>query len=465
LSADNNRLEGLRKKLHIINAETLRAAARSAEEKAQNNELSNPLESKNLIKQALDSERIIQTKWIYSGMADVGKIARLETRLRRMEAIPLWEKTRQCERQAEGYFKAENIELAVDTINEAIKIETNFLENYRDVLNTEFGRIDQLGIRKETFISYPLYKELMTLQNEAEQKEKAEQWDEAEKLWEQAILKQQLIINKNPLSEYANKKNSAEIEKRRNLARTTLAVRKIKADLVETQAKIREKKYDQAIESAKKLLASAQKLEDRNPGVLPNDSPLIQELTFITSRQGMIKIINNAIEGFFIKHPVNKEIKLMRHEVPQSFYEAVMGVNPSAVVRGNLPVESVNYEDTQKFCQQLGWLTGTKIRLPTPEEFIQAAGSFGEKNKSDQAWTFDNTDGLTTRNVATTKTNLYGFYDLIGNVEEWTASPKGNEEALILGGSVNTVTKKEFPQRKALKRERSRTLGFRVVQE
>jgi len=465
LSADNSRLEGLRKKLHIINAETLRTISRQAEEKAQRNEVSNPLESKNLIKQALDSERSIQNKWIYSGMADVGKIARLETRLRRMEATPLWEKTRQCERQAEAYFKAENLELAIDSITEAIKIETNFLENYRDVLNTEFGRIEQLGIRKETFISYPLYKELLALENEAEQKEKNEQWEEAEKIWDQAILKQKLIINKNPLSEYANQKNSAEIEKRRNLARTTLAVRKLKNDLAETQAKIRDKNYDQAIEAAKKLLASAQKLEDKNPGVLPKESPLIQELTFITSRQGMIKIINNAIEGFFIKHPIKKEIKLMRHEVPQSFYEAVMGANPSAVVRGNLPVESVNYEDTQKFCQQLGWLTGTKIRLPTPEEFIQATGNFVEKNKSDQAWTFDNTDGLTTRNVATTKMNNYGFYDLIGNVEEWTNSPKENEEALILGGSVNTVTKNEFPQRKALKRERSRTLGFRVVQE
>jgi hypothetical protein len=465
LSADNSRLEGLRKKLHIINAETLRAISRQAEEKAQKNELINPLESKNLIMKALDSERAIQNKWIYSGMADVGKIARLETRLRRMEATPLWEKTRQCEKQAEEYFKAENLELAIDTITEAIKIETNFLENYRDVLNTEFGRIDQLGIRKETFISYPLYKELMVLEKEAEQKEKNEQWDEAEKLWDQAILKQKLIINKNPLSEYANQKNSAEIEKRRNLARTTLTVRKQKTDLLEIQAKIREKNYDQAIEAAKKLLAAAQKLEDKNPGVLPKESPIIQELTFITSRQGMIKIINNAIEGFFIKHPVKKEIKLMRHEVPQSFYEAVMGVNPSAVVRGNLPVESVNYEDAQKFCQQLGWLTGTKIRLPTSEEFIQAAGDFGEKNKSDQAWMFDNTDGLTTRNVATTKMNSYGFYDLIGNVEEWTHSPKENEEALILGGSVNTVMKKEFPQRKALKRERSRTLGFRVVQE
>ena len=155
----------------------------------------------------------------------------------------------------------------------------------------------------------------------------------------------------------------------------------------------------------------------------------------------------------------------MRQEVAQSFYEAVVGMNPSAVVRGNLPVESVNYEDAQKFCKQLGWLTGKKIRLPTPEEFMQASGDYGEKITQDQAWTFDNTDGLTTRNVATTQANQYGFYDLIGNVEEWTATTPSSEDALILGGSVNTVIKKEFPHRKALKRERSRTLGFRVVQE
>ena len=465
LSGDSNRFEGLRKKLHIINAEILRGISRQAEEKSKKSEVTNPQESKNLLKQALESERAIQSKWIYSGMADVGKIARLETRLRRIEAVPLWEKTREYERQAEEYFKAENIELALDCITEAIKIETNFLENYRDVLNTEFGRIDQLGKRKETFISYPIYKELTALVNDAEKKEKEEQWNEASAIWDEAIVKQKIIINKNPLSEYANQKNNTELEKRRNIARTTLEVRKLKTELVDMQAKIREKKYDQAIEATKKLLDTAQKIEEKSPGVLPIDSPLIQELTFITKRQGMIKIINNAIEGFFIKHPVKNEIKLMRHEVPQSFYEAVVGLNPSAVVRGNLPVESVNYEDTQKFCKQLGWLTGRKTRLPTAEEFMQATGENGEKNKPDQAWTFDNTDGLTTRNVATTQMNRYGFYDLIGNVEEWTDAPQANEEAFILGGSVNTVTKKEFPQRKALKRERSRTLGFRVVQE
>jgi len=465
LSSDNSRLEGLRKKLHVINAEILRGASKQAEEAAQRVETSNPLESKNLIRKALESERAIRDKWIYSGMVDVGKIARLETRLRRLEAAPLWEKTRQCEKQAEEYFKGENVDLAIDSITEAIKIETNFLENYRDVLNTEFNRIDHLGIRKETFISYPFFKELVTLEKAAEQKEKEEQWTEAEKIWNQALDKQKLIINRNPTSEYASRKHNDEIEKRRNIARTTLELRKLISELEENRKKIREKNYDQATEGIKTLLATALKLEEQNPGVLPADSAIIQELTFISSRLGMIKIINNSIESYFIQHPVNKQIKLMRHEVPQSFYEAVVGINPSAVVRGNLPVESVNYEDTQKFCKQLGWLTGTRIRLPTAEEFMQAVGENGEKNKQDQAWTFDNTDGLTTRNVATTQVNRFGFYDLIGNVEEWTATLPNSEEAQILGGSVNTVIKKDFPQRKALKRERSRTLGFRVIQE
>jgi len=465
LSSDNSRLDGLRKKLHIINAEILRASSKQAEENAQKVENTNPLEAKNLLRRALEAEQTIQNKWIYSGMTDVGKIARLDTRLRRLEAIPLWEKTRECEKQAEDYFKAENIELAVDSIKEAIKIENTFLEKYRDVLNTEFSRIDRLGIRKETYLSYPQYKELIITEKNATEKEKEELWEEAVKLWNQAIEQQKQIIIKNPLSEYATQSHSAELEKKRNIARATPEVKKIKNQLEEMRAKIREKKFDQAIEQNKNLLLRAQKIEQDNPGVLPDDSPIIQEVTYISSRQGMMKIINTALEGIMIPHPINKSIKLMRHEVSQSFYEAVVGTNPSAVVKGNLPVESVNYEDAQKFCQQLGWIMGRKTRLPTAEEFMQAAGEIGEKNNQSQAWTFDNTDGLTTRNIATTQANSFGFYDLIGNVEEWVESDVAMPDAPILGGSVNTVVKKDFPKRQAIKRERSRTLGFRVVQE
>ena len=465
LSSDNSRLEGLRKKLHTINAEILRSVSRKAEERAQSIEATNTAEAKILLKKALEAEQTIQQQWVYSGMADIGKISRLDTRLRRMEATPIWKKTRECEKQAEEYFKEENIELAVDSIKEAINLETDFIEKYRDVLNTEFGRVERLSKRKETYNSYPLYKDLMALEKEASAKEKQEQWEEAEKTWNLALEKQKQIMINHPQSEYADQKQNTLLEKKRNIARTTPEVKKIKNELEEIRNKIREKKYDQAIDENKKLLDRAEKIERTNPGVLPEDSPIVQEMAFLARRQGMMKIINDTQEGFFVKHPVNKQIKLMRHEVTQSFYEAVTGVNPSAVVRGNLPVESVNYEDTQKFCQQLGWITARKVRLPTPEEFMQAAEEPGEKNTLNQSWTFDNTDGITTRNVATTQVNKNGFYDLIGNVEEWTETSRAGDEAPILGGCVNTVVKKEFPRRQSLKRERSRTLGFRVVQE
>jgi hypothetical protein len=53
------------------------------------------------------------------------------------------------------------------------------------------------------------------------------------KQWDLAIEKQKQIISTYPLSEYADQKHSAEIEKRRNIARTTPEVIKIKSDLEE----------------------------------------------------------------------------------------------------------------------------------------------------------------------------------------------------------------------------------------
>jgi formylglycine-generating enzyme required for sulfatase activity len=67
--------------------------------------------------------------------------------------------------------------------------------------------------------------------------------------------------------------------------------------------------------------------------------------------------------------------------------------------------------------------------------------------------------------VGTSKPNAAGFFDLIGNVEEWTLAPEGKEAAVVVGGSVNWVPVAGFPQRNAQKRERSRTLGFRFIIE
>src|SRR3990172_328474 len=69
-------------------------------------------------------------------------------------------------------------------------------------------------------------------------------------------------------------------------------------------------------------------------------------------------------------------------EVTQKEWETVMGANPSVSNTGNdYPVDSVEWEDAQKFIGKLNKKTGKKYRLPTEAEWEYAARSEGKKEK------------------------------------------------------------------------------------
>jgi len=65
-------------------------------------------------------------------------------------------------------------------------------------------------------------------------------------------------------------------------------------------------------------------------------------------------------EGRFSDDGPQHEVKLSRGfwlgetPVPQAFWEAVMGGNPSYFKGARRPVECVSWEDCQKFCARLG---------------------------------------------------------------------------------------------------------------
>jgi formylglycine-generating enzyme required for sulfatase activity len=158
---------------------------------------------------------------------------------------------------------------------------------------------------------------------------------------------------------------------------------------------------------------------------------------------------------------ISKPFYLQSTEVTQDQWKRVIGDNPSQFkgCGDECPVETVSWDDVQKFIKKLNEMEETdKYRLPTESEWEYAcrAGttndfSFGDDGDmiSEYAWIRSNSNNRT-HPVGTKKPNPWSLYDMHGNVNEWcqdwsgdyptgpvkdpTGSPKGKSRVLR-GGS------------------------------
>ena len=111
---------------------------------------------------------------------------------------------------------------------------------------------------------------------------------------------------------------------------------------------------------------------------------------------------------------------MAKTEVTQAQWKSVMGDNPSDHEGDDLPVENVNWNVCQKFCEKTG------LSLPTEAEWEYAcrAGSkgpyAGTGRLEDMGW-YDDNSGNKTHPVGQKQPNVWGLYDMHGNVQEWCA--------------------------------------------
>jgi hypothetical protein len=471
LASENARLEALRRRYHVIQAERLRATATEAEEKSTALAKTDHATALSELRRALDAERLIEGRWIFSGYADVGKIARLDTRLRRLEAQPLQEKGRALEASAEAAFKSGQVTEAVRLLGEAIELEQNYVEKYRDVLETEFGRADRLVNRQETMRSDALHREIVAAEATAQAgiaryrtTPSEEHSQAAATAYDRALTLQLKLLQEFPRSAWATATRRTELENLRNQWRSAGALRDISERSAVVAKQLRAGQAAEALGLARELRDKLMRLEADNPGVVPPGDEARRRLEFLCTHEAVLRAVLPTVDQLVLPVP-RTQVRLMKQEVSQGFYSTVMGVNPSAVMRENLPVESVSYADAMAFCEALGWMTGRRVRLPTVAEYTAALGDLSAPPAKATAWTFDNTDGINARPVGLSQPGTTGFHDLLGNVEEWAWAEEKNEAAAVVGGSVHWVPVAGLPLRQALKREKSRTIGFRIVIE
>ncbi len=202
-------------------------------------------------------------------------------------------------------------------------------------------------------------------------------------------------------------------------------------------------------------------------------------------------------------HPVKitKPFYLQTTEVSRGQWKKVMGNNPSYFkdCGDDCPVETVSWNDAQKFIAKLNQMEGTnKYRLPTEAEWEYAcrAGTktlffTGECISTDQANCIGHYPGENCPEgdhhnkpvkVRSFQPNTWGLYDMHGNVWEWcqdwygdypsdlVVDPKGPDRGthrVLRGGSWSNTAAflRSANRRRDLPDYRHEDVGFRVARD
>jgi formylglycine-generating enzyme required for sulfatase activity len=151
-------------------------------------------------------------------------------------------------------------------------------------------------------------------------------------------------------------------------------------------------------------------------------------------------------------HPVHfpRGFWLAQHPVSQAQWRAVIGGNPSRFKGDDRPVDSVSWDDAQKFCQK----TGLRLPRETEWEYACRAGSttpFGTGSGTSlnaQMANFDGTEAYgegkdsfkwlyreKTTPAASFPPNAWGFHDMHGQLWEWCEDAFNASARVLRGGS------------------------------
>ena len=419
------------------------------------------------IKEAISLQRTINESYALSSFSDVNRLAKMNRRLRYLNAYPLYKEILDFESKVDLLEGEEKWVEAGNLLTEVIEKQLYLNSEYRSSDLADGLKLNSLKIKQIKYLSTPLYLQINNLENKADALLDKSKHSNAAALYEDAMRLQDELNESFPESPYSSVVRVNDLRRKNQTADSYELGELINNLNFEIDNDLRRRNVLLAKDKIMRIVDALQRMDEEFPLSSYNDDGFKSKINFLNFIRNDIELIQDRIYANLISVPNEPGVRMLKTEVSQALYSAIIGYNPSRFVGNLMPVESVNWKEANDFCKRLSWVMGLRVRLPKEHEYRSAIGPL--RYVKLEKFVVSSAEEAKLTNLASKEPLGEGFYDLLGNVSEWLFSDGVFENELVkhIGGHfsdrLNTIY--SVPIRRVKRNERSRLIGFRFVVE
>ncbi len=463
----NNRLIKSQSMLQNIDAKEVAERVAQFEKKAESIEKVDSKAALDLYNEAYALQNRINSEFSLSEYKNVQKVASLERKMRMIAAKPLFDESMEAEKAAYDARDKKRWSEAQAGFEKAIEKFIKLSIEYPNTSYVDFARLKRLEQDLDSLKSMPLEASVDSHLSAAKEAEKSGDFMRAADEYVAAAQDQRKLNSLYPKSARASDEAAKEYMRQRDRVYSSRFGAEILSQKYSLDKLLYEASYRDVAEISSNLIRKVERFKSEFKDSTMLSENLALELRYINYMVRDLPQILEYVNKSAVKLDGFGNIRMFATEIPQDFYFKIMQDNPSRVREDKLPVESVLYEDAEKFCQRLSWILGRKVSLPSLEMYKAALGSMKYADLNAISWNITNS-GAKTHSVGTKQPNMKGFYDILGNVSEFVGvkSSSAHETSFkTVGGNAQTQTDSlmDFPVMDVGRNVRSRMTGFRII--
>jgi hypothetical protein len=396
-------------------------------------------------------------------LIDLAREVRLAKIVGDVATGPLRDTVASARARAEAALKAQDWSGALKAYEEARAAQADLNTKTPEQRASNLATLEQLDTEIASLQAADLADKVSSAEKSALAAQAAGKATDAAAAFLLAARSQEELNAQFPKSRFASTEKIAEFAIQRETVLSTQPLERVAALDRESAALLHQRQTRDASAKVAEAITVIARVATEYPRSRALDSALRRKFEYLALRRDDLDSIQEQVYAGVARVPGAPGVSMLRTEVPQDLYTRIMNINPSRNQGRGLPVDSVSWNDAREFCERLGWMLGTSVRLPREAEFRSAWSPAAP----DRVWSADNSAGRS-RESGRMPASSAGFHDLAGNLAEWLEPSNLDINKMpVAGGSFLDPASSfaKLPLTTAEKPTRARYIGFRFVVE